>query len=754
MMFDHNHILDISKRIILFAFFITFSFLTACGGSSSSDNIDEMLVDGETLETIAVLLTGRAVKGVIKNGNITAYKIDKGKINKNDKILTANTNQDGSFNLEVSNSKLTEFLYLEATTSGDSSSPTYMTCDSINGCGLINGSPVDFGQNFILKDSFILRNIIKYSPNSNQLTINFTPLGHMAVAYAESLPGGLNKNNIETAINYISSLFLLSQAFTEYNPVDLTSTTEIDNATDEELVVAILSSAFLNIGTYPNYIGVESVLLKITELNGMLISGDTSDPNALSMVNLINIAINNTPSSLQDRTAIANHLNKIYQSTQNNINNIELSTVVEANGKLASSSHHFECQDSCQYNLTKNELVSINAVADNGFEFSSWNNTCPGLQDQSHPVCEFSLTEALTVTASFNEVPRANYNLFVSVNGSGSVVLNNQNLTCDSNCVFSLEASSLANLSANAGLDSSLKAWTLDQQSVCGTNTNCEITMNGDHTLDITFSQNTQPTIEYVTLTVINNGSGIISDSSLNLTCQNSSCSYQLEKGTMVNFTATPLDSNSHEFSGWQGLCSGSGDCIHTLNADGTLTAVYTSRPPMTLTINIIGNGSVSDNSLNVSCNTTSCNTDIDFGSVVNLIPSAKTGYKFDRWETDCQGSSSCSLTMDSNHSVTAVFVQTTGSATINWAPPTEREDSTALSEAEIKKYIIYYGTSSRIYEGAIEVGITSDTNTLPTELIISGLLTGTTYYFAGVAIDSDNLTSALSNEISKVVPY
>ena len=276
--------------------------------------------------------------------------------------------------------------------------------------------------------------------------------------------------------------------------------------------------------------------------------------------------------------------------------------------------------------------------------------------------------------------------------------------------------------------------------------------MDGDHSIKITFIQDSPPEPEYVTVTVNNEGPGIINDSILDLTCQNTTCSYQFEKGTVINLVANPLDPNSYEFSGWKGLCSGSGNCVHTLNDDGNISAVFTSRPPVTLTINIIGKGTVSDNSLSFSCKYTTCNQELDFNSNVNLTASAETGYEFDRWEIDCQGSSSCFLTMDSNQTVAAVFTQKTSSTTVSWNPPSQREDGTTLDSAEIKKYIIYYGTNSGIYDDAIEVVATNGSDNIPTELIIEGLLSGVTYYFAGVTIDTNNLTSNLSNEISRVI--
>ena len=85
-----------------------------------------------------------------------------------------------------------------------------------------------------------------------------------------------------------------------------------------------------------------------------------------------------------------------------------------------------------------------------------------------------------------------------------------------------------------------------------------------------------------------------------------------------------------------------------------------------------------------------------------------------------------------------------TGSATLDWQPPTERMDGSPLQN--LSGYKILYGQQSRSYSYTIEL-----TNPGLTRYFIDDLSEGR-WYFAIVAVDDDGLESPPSAEASKTI--
>lgn len=79
-------------------------------------------------------------------------------------------------------------------------------------------------------------------------------------------------------------------------------------------------------------------------------------------------------------------------------------------------------------------------------------------------------------------------------------------------------------------------------------------------------------------LTVVAAGSGSVSSVPVGIDC-GVDCTEQYLNGTTVTLTATPGLSSS--FSGWSGDCSGTGDCVLTMNAGRSVTANFAILPPI-----------------------------------------------------------------------------------------------------------------------------------------------------------------------------
>jgi hypothetical protein len=91
---------------------------------------------------------------------------------------------------------------------------------------------------------------------------------------------------------------------------------------------------------------------------------------------------------------------------------------------------------------------------------------------------------------------------------------------------------------------------------------------------------------------------------------------------------------------------------------------------------------------------------------------------------------------------ITVTTSATAGQAVLIWDPN---------SETDLAGYKVYIGTASSTYTQVLDVGLTGSPDT--PQYIISGLIEGTTYFFAVTAYDASFNESTLSREVTKTIP-
>ncbi len=101
--------------------------------------------------------------------------------------------------------------------------------------------------------------------------------------------------------------------------------------------------------------------------------------------------------------------------------------------------------------------------------------------------------------------------------------------------------------------------------------------MNAAKTITAIFNET--PAVVSHTLTVQKDGSGtgtVVTPAAINC---GPTCSFDYEAGAQVTLTAIPTTGST--FAGWTGGgCSGTGDCVVTMNAAKTVTATFNEGPP------------------------------------------------------------------------------------------------------------------------------------------------------------------------------
>ena len=174
-------------------------------------------------------------------------------------------------------------------------------------------------------------------------------------------------------------------------------------------------------------------------------------------------------------------------------------------------------------------------------------------------------------------------------------------------------------------------------------------------------------TLYTVTVTKSGTGSGTVDSSPSGITC-GSTCSAPYTSGTSVALSATPTTGST--FTGWSGVCTGTGGCTLVVGANARLTATFapsttptssTNTPTAsTLTVTRTGNGSglIASSPAGVYCGAT-CSVSFPSGTSVTLAAVTTTRSTFTGWSGACTGTNTtCTVSMTAARSVTATFTR------------------------------------------------------------------------------------------------
>jgi hypothetical protein len=178
-----------------------------------------------------------------------------------------------------------------------------------------------------------------------------------------------------------------------------------------------------------------------------------------------------------------------------------------------------------------------------------------------------------------------------------------------------------------------------------------------------------------VGLTVLRSGQGAVRSDPSGINC-GSTCHAVFEGGTAVTLAARPA--SGWTFLGWTGACSGTSLCEIFLDAPRSVRATFAlespSPPPpaptppepaptpppapmFTLSVGVVGSGQVTSSPGGISCGG-DCGESYPAGTTVTLTPTPTGALlpTFLGWVGACVGSGSCTVTMNSDQSVTALF--------------------------------------------------------------------------------------------------
>lgn len=242
---------------------VTASMLLAgCSGGGSTAGQSSLPTSPRAESTVS----GSAIKGVIRNGLVSAYRVENvsGVLERSSTALTSavRTSESGAYSLTVQNELNDQTLIIEVTADAQ----TQMMCDATDGCGEdADNNPISFGQWFDLSEDFVLSGLVTGVDSGESVNAHLSPLTHMVVARAEAALEGLSVDSINAAIQYIEAQFDLDTGAINLAPADITALDSIAGLTKSQLESGIVSAAILSLVNTADWDSIDEVLNHLSE---------------------------------------------------------------------------------------------------------------------------------------------------------------------------------------------------------------------------------------------------------------------------------------------------------------------------------------------------------------------------------------------------------------------------------------------------------------------------------------------------------
>ena len=261
----------------------------------------------------------------------------------------------------------------------------------------------------------------------------------------------------------------------------------------------------------------------------------------------------------------------------------------------------------------------VTAVPNTGYHFVKWSD-----ESSANPRTDLDVTSNLSVTAMFAQDA---VTLTISPPTGGTIT---------ATPAGPYHYGDVVTLTATADTGYAFTGWTGD---LSGTTSPTTITLNGDKTVGATFTQN-----QY-TLTVVSDH-GVVTKAPDQTT---------YTYGTEVLLTMGTVDPG-WTFTAWSGGgCTGTAPCTVTVNANTSVTAIFT-QDEYSLTITPPTGGTITADPAGP----------YHYGDVVTLTATADTGYTFTGWTGDLSGTTNpTTITLNGDKTVGATFAINTFTLTV-----------------------------------------------------------------------------------------
>ena len=211
-------------------------------------------------------------------------------------------------------------------------------------------------------------------------------------------------------------------------------------------------------------------------------------------------------------------------------------------------------------------MVTLSESADPGSTFIGWSGDCTG-----SGACVVTMDAVKNVTATF-DITQHTLTVSLAGTGSGTVTSAPAGIDCDPDCTEDYDEDTVVTLSPSADPGSTFVAWSGD----CTGSGACMVTMDAAKNVTATFDISGTPQ-HTLTVSLAGTGSGTVMSDVAGISCD-PDCTEDYDEDTVVTLTAT--EDPGSTFSGWNGAgCSGTGDCVVTMDAPKNVTATFDTTP-------------------------------------------------------------------------------------------------------------------------------------------------------------------------------
>ena len=301
-------------------------------------------------------------------------------------------------------------------------------------------------------------------------------------------------------------------------------------------------------------------------------SGDVSEPISYNMPA--------NPTALQ-RTATISVPGggPTFTITQQGLPTFTLTVNSTSGGFVTSNPPAISCGSTCSASLASGSTIALIPTADSGFNFASWSGDCTGTTP-----CVLTMNGARLVTATFQQAPPGTFSLDVSVTQGGSVTSSPPGIACPGDCNQTFNSGTTVTLTPNPAAGFLFSQWP-------GTGcTGGVVQMTQNRSCSATFVEDL-PTTRV--LTVIVAGSGTVTSSPAGINC-GQDCTEAFTLGATVTLMTTPAA--GFTFGGWSAGCG----ATVQMTQDRSCTATF--NPPRTLTVAVVGSGTVTSIPIGITC--------------------------------------------------------------------------------------------------------------------------------------------------------